>query len=160
MRKIAEVNRNIVTGWRGANDLNAGVSGPWLSPGSTAPKGNALADVLIERFRRVDVSIFTLPVSSRIAPMPWATIRREEEALMFCQPGFTDHLAPNRKGNHRQTGSGDPNTAVYSEESLVGYRWFDTRKMRLCTRSTWSYLQQIQYKTLSIDGTVYGKAIR
>ena len=25
--------------------------------------------------------------------------------------------------------SGDPNTAVYSEESLVGYRWYDTKNI-------------------------------
>ena len=57
-----------------------------------------------------------------------------------------------------QAMQGDPNTAIYSEGSLVGYRWFDTKDMPVM----YSFGHGLTYTTfeyagLSTDREKYGK---
>jgi beta-glucosidase len=54
--------------------------------------------------------------------------------------------------------SGDPNTAIYSEESLVGYRWFDTRKAPVMYPFGYGLTYTtFHYATLSTDKDRYGE---
>jgi beta-glucosidase len=52
----------------------------------------------------------------------------------------------------------DPNTAMYSEESLVGYRWFDTRKTPVMYPFGYGLTYtEFKYATLSANKITYGK---
>jgi beta-glucosidase len=52
----------------------------------------------------------------------------------------------------------DPNTAKYSEESLVGYRWFDTRKTPVMYPFGYGLTYTaFEYATLAANKNGYGK---
>lgn len=167
MRKIAEVNRNIVTVLASGapNDLNVvqGVSRALvISWFNGSEGGNALADVLIGKISPSGRLPFTLPV--KLADSPAYALgnypqgRRGTDVFANLVSQITPGAKPEKETTARPAG-GDPNTAVYSEESLVGYRWFDTRKTPVMYPFghglTYS---KFEYKTLSIDRNSYGKS--
>ena len=52
----------------------------------------------------------------------------------------------------------DPNTAFYSEESLVGYRWFDTKKVPVMYPFGYGLTYTtFEYSNLTADREKYGK---
>jgi len=54
--------------------------------------------------------------------------------------------------------SSDPNTAYYSEESLVGYRWFDTKKLPVMYPFGYGLTYTtFEYANLKTDKNKYGK---
>jgi beta-glucosidase len=135
VRKISEVNPNIITVLTsgGPNDLNV------IKPLSKAlliswfngtEGGNALGDVLVGNISPGGRLPFTLPVKLEDSPAyalgnypqgrkgtdVFANLVSETDSV-----GKTDGQKPEEARNN------DPNTAIYSEESLVGYRWFDTK---------------------------------
>ncbi len=134
IRKIAGINPNIITvlvsgapnDLRVVNPLSKAIVISWFN-GSEG--GNALADVLIGNISPSGRLPFTLPVKLEDSPA---------YALgNYPQRGRSrDIFVEGTDENNRVAGSGnqqsvddDPNTARYSEESLVGYRWFDTREI-------------------------------
>jgi beta-glucosidase len=136
IRKIAEVNPNIVTVLASGapNDLNIvknvskALIVSWFN-GSEG--GNALADVLIGKISPSGRLPFTLPAKLEDSPAyalgnyPQGRKSADIFANLVSQ---TNPAGKSESEAAGKTANSDPNSAKYSEESLVGYRWFDTRK--------------------------------
>jgi beta-glucosidase len=136
IRKIAQVNQNIVTVvTSGApNDLNVVKSlskALIISWFNGTEGGNALADVLVGNISPSGHLPFTLPAKLEDSPayalrnFPQGSKSSDVFANLVSQ---TD--ADKTKQQKEETVKNDPNTANYSEESLVGYRWFDTKNVK------------------------------
>ncbi|HSW40778.1 MAG TPA: glycoside hydrolase family 3 C-terminal domain-containing protein [Acidobacteriota bacterium] len=133
--RIAAVNPNIVTvlASGGPNDLNVvnRVSKALvLSWFNGSEGGNALADVLLGTISPGGRLPFTLPVKLEDSPAyalgnyPQGSEAPDVFAGLVTKTGSGEQLAQEKESARK-----DPNTAYYSEESLVGYRWFDTRNI-------------------------------
>ena len=131
IKQISEVNENIVTVLvSGApNDLNT------VKPLSKAllqswfngtEGGNALADILVGNISPSGRLPFTLPIKLEDSPA-YALGNYPQGAKKGDI--FVDLVDEKESEAHAADGNAenDPNTAYYSEESLVGYRWFDTK---------------------------------
>lgn len=131
IKKIAQVNPNIVTVLTSGapNDLNV------VKPVSKAlliswfngsEGGNALADVLIGNISPSGRLPFTLPVKLEDSPAyalgnyPQSKKNADVFANLVAK---TDPVAKDESISE----DGQKVNAYYSEESLVGYRWFDTK---------------------------------
>jgi len=134
--RIAAVNPNIITVLTSGapNDLNT------VNPLSRAlliswfngsEGGNALADVLLGEISPSGRMPFTIPV--RLEDSPAYALgnypqdsRNTDVFASLVSDGDTT-------GQHRKEQANDmkknPDIAYYSEESLVGYRWFDTKNI-------------------------------
>ncbi|HLN20565.1 MAG TPA: glycoside hydrolase family 3 C-terminal domain-containing protein [Bacteroidales bacterium] len=161
--RIAGVNPNIVTILvSGApNDLNVvkNVSRALLiSWFNGSEGGNALADILTGNISPTGRLPFTIPVKLEDSPayalgnFPQGNISSDV---------FTSLVSGSENNSARQNTEKtvkDPNTAYYSEESLVGYRWYDTKNVPVMypfghglTYTTF------EYTNLTTDKENYGK---
>lgn len=134
--RIAEVNPNIVTvltsgapnDLRTVNPISMALLISWFN-GSEG--GNALADVLLGEISPSGRLPFTIPVKLEDSPA-YAMGNYPQDsrkADVFASLVSTgDTTSQNRKDTAREPKQ-DPDIAYYSEESLVGYRWFDTRNV-------------------------------
>ncbi|QIA09294.1 glycoside hydrolase family 3 C-terminal domain-containing protein [Draconibacterium halophilum] len=131
VNQISAVNKNIVTVLvSGApNDLNTvkPVSKALLQSWFNGTEGgNALADILIGNISPSGRLPFTLPIKLEDSPAyalgnyPQGTKKGDIFVDLVDEKESEAHAADGNREN-------DPNTAYYSEESLVGYRWFDTK---------------------------------
>lgn len=131
IKQLSAVNENIVTVLvSGApNDLNT------VKPLSKAllqswfngtEGGNALADILVGNISPSGRLPFTLPIKLEDSPA-YALGNYPQGAKKGDI--FVDLVDEKESEAHAADGNleNDPNTAYYSEESLVGYRWFDTK---------------------------------
>nr|WP_320023137.1 glycoside hydrolase family 3 C-terminal domain-containing protein [uncultured Draconibacterium sp.] len=131
IKQLSVVNENIVTVLvSGApNDLNT------VNPLSKAllqswfngtEGGNALADILVGNISPSGRLPFTLPIKLEDSPA-YALGNYPQGAKKGDI--FVDLVEEKESEAHAADGKqeDDPNTAYYSEESLVGYRWFDTK---------------------------------
>jgi beta-glucosidase len=162
LRKIAEVNPEIITVLvSGApNDLNV------VNPLSKAlliswfhgtEGGNALADVLLGNISPSGRLPFTLPVKLEDSPA---------FALKNYSPGpgrgdiFAGLVAGTdtpKDGTKNTKTAEDLNTAYYSEESLVGYRWYDTKNIPvLYPFGHGLTYTKFQYASIKTDRSNYG----
>ena len=134
--RIAGVNPNIITVLTSGapNDLNT------VNPLSRAlliswfngsEGGNALADVLLGKISPSGRLPFTIPLKLEDSPAYALgnypqTDRNADVFANLVSAGDTS-------GNKHEEPAGalkkDPDIAYYTEESLVGYRWFDTKKI-------------------------------
>jgi beta-glucosidase len=166
IRKIAEVNPNIVAVLvSGApNDLNVlkSVSRALLiSWFNGSEGGNALADVLIGKISPSGRLPFTLPAKLQDSPAyalgNYPQGRKNSDILA----NLVSQTNPGGKPEETTAGNpvnGDPNAAVYSEESLVGYRWFDTRSAPVMYPFGYGLTYtEFKYATLSTNKVTYGK---
>lgn len=163
IQKIAAVNPNIVTVLTSGapNDLNV------VKPLSKAlviswfngtEGGNALADVLVGNISPSGRLPFTLPVKLEDSPAyalgnyPQGVKKADVFANLVAETEAVDKPKDEAaKGN-------DPNTAYYSEESLVGYRWFDTKKLPVMYPFGYGLTYTtFEYKNLNTDKAKYGK---
>lgn len=133
---ISEVNTNIVTVLTSGapNDLNVveplskALLISWFN-GSEG--GNALADVLLGNISPSGRLPFTLPVKLEDSPAyalhnyPQGDKNSDVFANLVSK---TDTTGKGVLETDRSQKS-DPNSAFYSEESLVGYRWYDTKNI-------------------------------
>ncbi len=166
IRKIAEVNPNLVTVLASGapSDLNVvrSVSKALLiSWFNGSEGGNALADVLIGKISPSGRLPFTLPAKLQDSPAyalgnyPQGRKSSDIFANLVSQtnPGGKPEEATAAKPVNS-----DPNTAVYSEESLVGYRWFDTRMIPVMYPFGYGLTYtDFKYATLSTNKVTYGK---
>jgi len=137
IQAIAAVNPNIVTVLvSGApNDLNVvqplskALLVSWFN-GSEG--GNALADVLAGNISPGGRLPFTFPI--RLEDSPAYALGNYPQGRRGADV-FADLVTDSGSGEKSPTDTTenrlneDPNTAYYSEESLVGYRWFDTKNL-------------------------------
>jgi len=160
--KIATVNPNIITVLTSGapNDLNVvkplskALLISWFN-GSEG--GNALADVLVGNISPSGRLPFTLPVKLEDSPA-YALGNYPQDAKsadIFANLVSETESAEKAKERIKRDAQ---NTAVYSEESLVGYRWFDTKNIPVMfpfgyglTYTTFSY------SNLKTDKQKYGK---
>jgi beta-glucosidase len=163
IKKIAAVNPNIVTVLTSGapNDLNV------VKPLSKAlviswfngtEGGNALADVLVGNISPSGRLPFTLPVKLEDSPAyalgnyPQGVKKADVFANLVAETEAVD------KPKEEAAKGNDPNTAYYSEESLVGYRWFDTKKLPVMYPFGYGLTYTtFEYKNLKTDKAKYGK---
>ena len=133
---IAKVNNNIVTVLASGapNDLNVveplsrALLISWFN-GSEG--GNALADVLLGKISPGGRLPFTLPVKLEDSPAyyllnyPQGTRNSDVFANLVSK---TDAAEKGGQETDKSQKS-DRNSAFYSEESLIGYRWYDTKNI-------------------------------
>jgi beta-glucosidase len=163
--KIAEVNPNIVTVLvSGApNDLNVvkplskALLISWFN-GSEG--GNALADVLIGNISPGGRLPFTLPVKLEDSPA-YALgnyPQGDKESDIFANLVSETDSAGKTSQKPGKTQKNDPNTAYYSEESLVGYRWYDTKNIPVMYPFGYGLTYtSFNYANLKTDKESYGK---
>lgn len=166
MTAIARVNPNIVTVLTSGapNDLTV------VQPLSKAlliswfngtEGGNALADVLTGNISPSGRLPFTLPVKLEDSPAyalgnyPQGAKGTDVFAGLVAQTGKTEK--PDEKTTEKDL-KNDPNTALYSEESLVGYRWFDTKNLPVMYPFGYGLTYtEFGYENLTTDREKYGK---
>ena len=136
IQKIVAVNPNIVTILvSGApNDLNVvkyNSKALVLSWFNGTEGGNALADVLVGNISPSGRLPFTIPIKLEDSPAyalgNYPQGGRGKDVFV----GLVKETNPEMSSETEERDSNkfsDPNTAYYSEESLVGYRWFDTKQ--------------------------------
>ena len=135
IRKIAEVNPNIITVLTSGapNDLN--VVKPYskallISWFNGTEGGNALADVLVGNISPSGRLPFTLPIKLEDSPAFALGNYQQAKKNTDVFAKLVSETQPGEKQNKKEEiVNDDPNTAFYSEESLVGYRWFDTKNV-------------------------------
>jgi beta-glucosidase len=134
--RIAAVNKNIITVLTSGapNDLNVVNSlskALLISWFNGSEGGNALADVLLGNISPSGHLPFTLPVKMEDSPA-YALHnypQGDKNADIFANLVSKPESVGNARQEQDKTKKSDPNTAFYSEESLVGYRWYDTKNI-------------------------------
>jgi len=165
IKKIAEVNPNIVTVLTSGapNDLN--VVNPLskallISWFNGSEGGNALADVLLGNISPSGRLPFTLPVKLEDSPA-YALGNYPQggkNADVFANLVSETDPAGKTQAKKEDKLKDDPNTAQYSEESLVGYRWFDTKKIKVMYPFGYGLTYTtFQYSNLKTNKVKYGK---
>jgi beta-glucosidase len=164
IQKIAEVNPNIISVLvSGApNDLNI------INPVSEAlliswfngtEGGNALADVLLGNISPGGRLPFTFPV--RLEDSPAYALgnypQGEKGSDVFANLVSETDSVGRAEGQTPEL-INDPNTAIYSEGSLVGYRWFDTKKIPVMYPFGYGLTYTtFEYVNLNTDKERYGR---
>ncbi len=165
IKKIAEVNPKIITVLTsgGPNDLNAvkplskALLISWFN-GSEG--GNALADVLVGNISPSGRLPFTLPV--KLDDSPAYALKNYPQGVkssdVFTDLVSTTDAKDKTNASKKDEISNDPNTAYYSEESLVGYRWFDTKNIPVMYPFGHGLTYtSFEYSKIKTDKAKYGK---
>jgi len=166
IQAIARVNPNIVTVLvSGApNDLNVvkplskAMLISWFN-GSNG--GDALADVLVGNISPSGRLPFTFPLKLEDSPA-YALgnyPQGRSDADVFAQI-VAEAESPNRSETDSTVSilNDDPNTAYYSEESLVGYRWFDTKNLPVMYPFGYGLTYTtFEYSDMQTNKDTYGK---
>ncbi|HKK41481.1 MAG TPA: glycoside hydrolase family 3 C-terminal domain-containing protein [Bacteroidales bacterium] len=139
LREISNVNQNIVTilASGAPNDLNVvqqvskAIVISWFN-GSEG--GNALADILVGNISPGGRLPFTLPVKLEDSPAYaldnyTGNIRNRDVFASLVRESSKDSTKGKNEKDAGTDNTKDPNIAVYSEGLLVGYRWYDTKKV-------------------------------
>jgi len=166
IQAIAKVNPNIITVLTSGapNDLNV------VKPVSKAlliswfngtEGGNALADVLVGNISPSGRLPFTLPMKLEDSPAyalgnyPQGKKGADIFADLVSQ---TEKVEKSKDDASEKELKNDPNTAIYSEESLVGYRWFDTKNIPVMYPFGYGLTYtNFDYTDLKTNKDTYGK---
>ncbi|WP_194831546.1 glycoside hydrolase family 3 C-terminal domain-containing protein [Prolixibacter sp. NT017] len=166
IQAIVRVNPNIITILTSGapNDLNV------VKPVSKAlliswfngtEGGNALADVLVGNISPSGRLPFTLPMKLEDSPAyalgnyPQGKKGADVFADLVSQ---TEKVEKSKDDASEKELKNDPNTAIYSEESLVGYRWFDTKNIPVMYPFGYGLTYtNFDYTDLKTDKDTYGK---
>ena len=163
IKKIAEVNPNIVTVLTSGapNDLNVVNSlskALLISWFNGSEGGNALADVLLGNISPSGRLPFTLPVKLEDSPAYAMGNYPQGGKNADVFANLVSETEAVGKPKEEAAKSNDPNTALYSEESLVGYRWFDTKNVQVMYSFGYGLTYTtFQYANLKTDQKKYGK---
>ncbi len=162
---ISEVNKNIITVLTSGapNDLNVveplskALLISWFN-GSEG--GNALADVLLGIISPSGRLPFTLPV--KLEDSPAYALHNypqgDKNADVFANLVSKTDAAGKGVQEPDKTQKADPNTAFYSEESLVGYRWYDTKNIPVMYPFGYGLTYTtFEYSNLKANKEKYGK---
>ena len=165
IRKIAEVNPNIVTVLTSGapNDLNVvnSVSKALLISWFNGTEGgNALADVLVGNISPSGHLPFTIP--KKLEDSPAYALgnypQGKKNADVFAKLVSETDPAVKSQNKKEETQKDDPNNARYSEQSLVGYRWFDTKNVPVMYPFGYGLTYTtFEYNNLKTDKEKYGK---
>jgi beta-glucosidase len=165
IKQIYKVNPNIVTVLvSGApNDLNVvkplskALLISWFN-GSEG--GNALADVLAGNISPSGRLPFTLPVKLEDCPAyalgnyPQGDMNSDVFGRLVSGTGSDEKS----KQDSVKIRTNDPSTAYYSEESLVGYRWYETKNVPVMYPFGYGLTYTtFEYGNLKTDKEKYGK---
>ncbi|HAH23907.1 MAG TPA: glycosyl hydrolase [Prolixibacteraceae bacterium] len=164
IQKIAQVNPNIVTvltsgapnDLKNVNPLSKALLISWFN-GSEG--GNALADVLTGNISPSGRLPFTLPVKLEDSPA-YALgnyPQGKKNADVFANLVSETEDAAKAQAKKEEVQKADANTAYYSEESLVGYRWFDTKNVQVMYPFGYGLTYTtFDYSNLKTDQKEYG----
>jgi beta-glucosidase len=164
IQKIAKVNPTIVTvltsgapnDLKIVNPLSKALLISWFN-GSEG--GNALADVLTGNISPSGRLPFTLPVKLEDSPA-YALgnyPQGKKNADVFANLVSETDEAAKAKAKKEEVQKADANTANYSEESLVGYRWFDTKNVQVMYPFGYGLTYTtFDYSNLKTDQKEYG----
>ncbi len=166
IKKIADVNPNIITVLASGapNDLNVvrNVSKALLVSWFNGTEGGtALADVLIGKISPSGRLPFTLP--AKLEDSPAYALGNYPQGRRYVDVfanlvSETDTVGKAKEEMSKVLLSSHPDTALYSEESLVGYRWFDTRKAPVMYPFGYGLTYaSFEYANLAVDKSRYGK---
>lgn len=162
--RIAEVNPNIITVLTSGapNDLNT------VNPLSRAlliswfngsEGGNALADVLLGTISPSGRLPFTIPVKLEDSPA-YALgnyPQNDSNADVFASLVSTGDTTGKNQKEATKEPTRDRDNAYYSEESLVGYRWFDTKNVPVMYPFGYGLTYTaFEYSNLRTDKKTYG----
>jgi len=162
--RIAEVNPNIITVLTSGapndlstvNPLSRALLISWFN-GSEG--GNALADVLLGTISPSGRLPFTIPVKLEDSPA-YALgnyPQNDRNADVFASLVSTGDTAVQNREASAKALKNDPDKAYYSEESLVGYRWFDTKKVPVMYPFGHGLIYaSFEYSKLKTDKKTYG----
>ncbi len=123
--------------------------------------GNALADVLVGNISPSGRLPFTLPIKLEDSPAyalgnyPQGKKGADVFADLVSQ---TEKVEKSKDDGSEKELKNDPNTAIYSEESLVGYRWFDTKNIPVMYPFGYGLTYtNFEYADLKTTKDTYGK---
>jgi len=163
--RIAEVNPNIITVLTSGapNDLNT------VNPLSRAlliswfngsEGGNALADVLLGSISPSGRLPFTIPVKLEDSPA-YALGNYPQDvrnADVFASLVSNEDTTGKNREQRTEDLQKDSDNAYYNEESLVGYRWFDTKKVPMMYPFGHGLTYAgFEYSNLKTDKKTYGE---
>lgn len=133
---IAKVNKNIVTVLASGAPNDLSVVEPLsrallISWFNGSEGGNALADVLIGNISPGGRLPFTVPVKLEDSPAYYLNNYPQgtKNSDVFANLVSKTDAAEKGVQEPDKTQKSDRNSAFYSEESLVGYRWYDTKNI-------------------------------
>jgi beta-glucosidase len=163
--RIAAVNKNIVTVLTSGapNDLN--IVNPLskallISWFNGSEGGNSLADILLGNISPSGHLPFTLPV--KLEDSPAYALKNypqgDKNSDVFANLVSKTDAAGKVVVEGDQTQKSDPNSAYYSEESLVGYRWYDTKNIPVMYPFGYGLTYTtFEYSNLKTNKEKYGK---
>lgn len=166
IKKLAEVNPNIVTVLvsGGPNDLNVvnqfskALLISWFNG---TEGGNALADILVGNISPGGRLPFTLPVKLEDSPAYALGNYPQGRGGRDIFMNLVDETNPGLNAEKQEQDTSrysDPNTAYYSEESMVGYRWFDTKDLPVMYPFGYGLTYTtFEYSSLTTNKEKYGK---
>ena len=164
IERIAEVNKNIVTVLTSGapNDLNIVNSlsrALLISWFNGSEGGNALADVLLGNISPSGHLPFTLPV--KLEDSPAYSLKNypqgDKNSDIFANLVSKPEAAGNTSQEPDKAKKSDPNAAFYSEGSLVGYRWYDTKNIPVMYPFGYGLTYTtFDYSSLKTDKEKYG----
>jgi len=132
IKALAEANPNIVTiivagapvDLNAVNQYSPAILMSWFN-GSEG--GHALADVLLGTVSPSGKLPFTLP--ARLEDSPAYSLKNYPQTS-DTSPDIFVNLVDGSDSKRKAASTGNKNVAYYSEELLVGYRWFDTKNIK------------------------------
>ena len=153
---LAAVNPNIVTVIVAGAPVDLNVVQP-LSPSilvswfNGSEGGNALADVLVGNIAPSGKLPFTFPV--RLEDSPAYALKNYPQTDDAIEQDIFVELVQNTGEKVTEKITPNRNIAIYSEESLVGYRWFDTKNVA----PMYSFGHGLSYVNFVYDGLLTNK---
>ena len=124
--------------------------------------GNALADILIGKISPNGRLPFSYPYKLEDSPA-YATGSFPQTDAPINQDVFVSLVQEDSKAEEMLKGATGRGTALYSEDLLVGYRWFDTKKQRVMYPFGYGLgYSVIDYSDFKVENSAYkdGESIK
>ncbi len=157
LKAISEVNENIITvlvagapvDLNTVNKISSSIVVSWFN-GSEG--GNALADVLVGNISPSGKLPFTYPIKLEDSPA-YAMGNYPQTDVPVSKDVFVSLVGNEAAENVLTSEHSNRNIAVYSEDMLVGYRWFDTKNRPVM----YPFGHGLSYTTFDYDNIIVSK---